>query len=326
MTTTARLLCFILFALLAIPARAEVPQRIALVIGNAAYRFAPLRNPIHDVRDMEIELQKLHFKVSRIENVASRSMRKAIDELSKASEQSSSVVLFYYAGHAIQYEGKNYLIPVDLAAASLSEVIEQSICLDSILASLEQRKENINIIIIDACRTNPHDTSDSIYSGQERSIRVITNELRNNGLAPMKGIAGTFIAFSTSPGKPASDGLSDNGLYTQYLLHYLASPAHTIEEIFKKVRVGVLRDSNQQQIPWERSSLLKDFYFIPPSEEKLTKKTVRDLLQEARVDIAGQRFGMAYKRLKLANKMAESEEDVREIQRLMKQIRSELGG
>jgi uncharacterized caspase-like protein len=300
-------------------------QRIALLIGNADYSFAPLRNPVNDVRGMENVLHRLGFFVFRSENADLRGMKSDINKFSNAVKKEKSIALFYYAGHAVQFGGKNYLLPLGFSSTDRSDISYASVCLDDILKSLESNEDNINIVILDACRTNPFDASEELYDEKTRSVRGLTIEMREQGLAPMKGVAGTFIAFSTSPGSPASDGRNSNGVYTEQLIKYLPSPAHTLEEIFKKVRVAVLKDSKKKQIPWERSSMVRDFYFIPPSKDQLTQKTVRDLLQEARVDIAGQRYGMAYKRLKLANKMAESEADVQEIQRLMKNIRSELG-
>lgn len=299
--------------------------RHALLIGNSDYGFAPLRNPLNDVRDLSRELKKVGFQVTRLENLDLKGMQHELKRFSKKASIESSVILFYYAGHAVQYGGKNYLVPIGFSASTESSVLTQTVCLDDILSGLENKRDNTNIIILDACRTNPFDVSDAKYSGEARSVRAITVKMRAQGLVPMKGTMGTFIAFSTSPGKPAADGQSRNGLYTKHLLHYLSSPSHTIEEVFKKVRVAVLEESNREQIPWERSSLLQDFYFIPPTKEVLTHKTVRDLIQESRVDIAGKRYGMAYKRLKLANKMAATTKEVDDVQLLMKKIKDELG-
>ncbi|WP_245577871.1 caspase family protein [Maridesulfovibrio bastinii] len=296
---------------------------MALLIGNANYAFAPLRNPINDVRGMAHELQKLNFNVTELENVSQAGMIEAIQRLAAHANTENSIVVFYYAGHAVQMEGKNYLLPVSFRASSEAGVPAQSLCLDEILSCLEI-KGNTNILILDACRVNPYDASTANYSGSNRAIRGLTIKMRNKGLAPMKGASGTFIAFSTSPGQPASDGEATHGLYTQYLLRYLAGPGLSIEEIFKKVRVAVLKESRQQQIPWERSSLLNDFYFIPPSKDELTKKSVRDLLQEARIDISAGRYGVAYKRLKIANAMSATDDEIQQIQKQMEKIKKEL--
>lgn len=299
--------------------------RKALVIGNADYPFAPLRNPVNDARAITDTLRSMGFSVTKREDVDLQGMDLALSAFSREVQAQSSVVLFYYAGHAVQVHGKNYLLPTDFSAVSKDDISDKAICLDEILRNLESQNNNVNIIVLDACRTNPLDADNEAYKGQDRSVRGITFKMRKQGLAPMKGISGTFIAFSTSPGRPAYDGDGIHGLYTKYLLHYLKSPAHTIEEIFKKVRVAVLKDSGQEQVPWERSSLINDFYFIPPDKETATRKTVRDLIQEARVDIASQRYGVAYNRLKLANKMAGSQSERAQIQSLTKQIRKELG-
>jgi len=315
---------FLLIFVFSFPIQLKAEVKEALVIGNSNYSFSPLKNPINDAKSISVELKKLNYNIYTVYDASIDKIKGAIDGFCEKSKKNSGVYLFYYAGHAFQIEGKNFIIPIDFSAVEEKSVYDQSICVDEIVEKLSLNVLNTNIVILDACRTSPYDKDENNYVGKDRAIRSLTNAFSRNGLSPMKGSSGTFIAFSTSPGRPAFDGKGDNGLYTKYLLKYLTARHLTIEEIFKKVRISVLEESERQQIPWERSSLLSDFYFIPPSKEVLAKKNVRELLQEVRIDVDARRYGLAYKRLMLLNKMAQSEDDIEQIHHLIKVLRKEL--
>ena len=155
--------------------------------------------------------------------------------------------LFYYAGHASQVDGINYLNPVDTVIRDESDLELESINARKILNILDTNREGIKIMILDACRNNPFKTF-------SRSSDL--------GLAQMDAPSGTFIAYSTSPGKIALDGSAGNySFYTGSLISNIAIPGMTIEEVFKNTRRDVVRLTSREQIPWEASSLLGDFYF-----------------------------------------------------------------
>jgi len=223
--------------------------RTALVIGNGAYPSAPLKNPVQDAKAMAEALRKCGFQVTLLENATRSRMVQALRDFGLII-QGGGVGLLYYAGHGMQVKGRNYLVPVDADLASEDEVPYNTLDADAVLAKMESARNRLNILILDACRNNPF----------ARSFRS-----SSQGLAQMDAPAGSYIAFATSPGRTAADGTGAHGLYTQYLLTQLAIPGLRVEDVFKRVRASVMRDSQQQQVPWESSSITGDFYFNPGS-------------------------------------------------------------
>lgn len=225
-------------------------KRIALVIGNSAYATSPLKNPVNDAQDVAKALRELGFTVDLKLNTTKEVMYRAIQGFGEKLEP-NSVALFYYAGHGIQSNGENYLVPVDADVKKEAELPYTMISAGLVLAQMEGVKDSLNLVILDACRNNPF----------ERSFRSSAK-----GLAQMKAPTGTLIAYSTAPGSVASDGSGRNGLYTQELLKAMRSPGLKVEEIFKEVRKSVINLSNQQQVPWDASSLVGEFYFAGGDE------------------------------------------------------------
>jgi hypothetical protein len=226
----------------------QTERRIALVIGNGNYNAGmSLANPENDARSMADILQKLGFIVFKYENRTAVQMKNDIDEFG-AKLKGNVVGLFYYAGHGIQAKGYNYLIPVDAQLKSEEQVEYDCVRADRILALMETSGTKINVIILDACRNNPFE-------------RGWTRSPTGKGLAFMNAPKGTLIAYATSPGSTASDGSGSNGLYTSAILESITIPNITIETMFKNVRNIVAQKSNNQQMPWESTSLTGDFYF-----------------------------------------------------------------
>ena len=208
-------------------------KRIALVIGNGAYKDSPLKNPVNDARGIASALQRCGFQVTKLENAGREALFLALRNFGTALQQ-GGIGLFYFAGHGMQVKGKNYLIPVGANIATEDEVSSQALEVDLVLSKMENAKNKLNILVLDACRNNPFGRS--FRSGE-------------GGLAQMDAPAGTYIAFATAPGKTASDGSGQNGLYTHHLLQTLKQPGLKVEEVFKRVRVGVKQDSKDQQVP-----------------------------------------------------------------------------
>jgi hypothetical protein len=231
-------------------ALSAVPEhRVALVIGNADYASAPLRNPVNDARAMASTLRGMGFDVLTAENEGRKGMLQKLREF-RDRLRPESIGLFYYAGHAIQVKGQNFLIPVGATMRSEAEVDEESVNLATLLDRLEEAKNAINIVILDACRDNPF----------QRSFRSASR-----GLAPVDAPTGTLIAYATAPGRTASDGEGANGLYTEEMLRALKVPGLKVEDVLKRVRAGVVQRTRGVQTPWDASSLIGDFYFIPPA-------------------------------------------------------------
>lgn len=229
---------------------AEHPHRIALVIGNSAYKDAPLINPVNDARAIARALTETGFQVVLKENSPQRVMLDALRDFGDRLRQGGTG-LFYFAGHGMQVKGRNYLIPVGANIEREDEVAYAAVDAQAVLDKMESAGNNANIMILDACRNNPF--ARSTRSGQ-------------SGLAQMDAPIGTLVAYATAPGSVASDGSGGNGLYTQHLLKAMRQPGYKLEDVFKQVRAGVRKDSQGKQVPWESTSLEGDFYFsMPPS-------------------------------------------------------------
>lgn len=229
--------------------------RIALVIGNANYKNAPLRNPINDAYGMSIKLQQLGFQVTYLEDATQAQMLDAIDRFGKSLDKTNDIGLFYYAGHGMQSNGRNYLIPLHAHLKREYELKFAGVDVGRVLETMKAAGNPMNIVILDACRDNP-------FAHSFRSMQ--------HGLAQMDAPSGTLIAYATSPGEVASDGKGANGIYTSNLLANIADSNITVEQMFKRVRAGVMQESNGQQIPWESSSLVGDFYFNNPNAKTFT--------------------------------------------------------
>jgi uncharacterized caspase-like protein len=228
-----------------LPAPALAADRVALVIGNADYPTAPLRNPVNDARAMAQALRDLGFEVFRLENADKQRMEQAIVRFAGRLKKDTSG-LFYYAGHGVQVNGRNYLVPVDAEIDSEREIRIETVGVHLVLDEMNYADNRINIVILDACRNNPF----------ERRLRG-----GSRGLAAIDAARGTLIAYATAPGSVALDGDGANGIYTEELLGALHKPGLEVEEVFKTVRVGVARRTRNQQVPWESSSLIGSFVF-----------------------------------------------------------------
>jgi hypothetical protein len=221
---------------------AREEPRIALLIGNSAYREQPLRNPVNDVRAMAGTLRELGFTVLAHENTGKRAMETAILDFGRRLA-AGGVGLFYYAGHGLQVRGRNYLVPVDADIESEATTRIAAVDVDLLLEQMAEAKNRVNVVILDACRNNPF----------ERRLRGASR-----GLAAVDAARGTLIAYATAPGSVAADGEGANGLYTEELVKALRIPGLKVEEVFKQVRMAVTSRSKGAQTPWESSSLTGD--------------------------------------------------------------------
>jgi len=237
-------------AAVAVPAKSHTQKKLALVIGCSDYNFAGvLANPLNDADSVEKKLQSLGFNVLKILNPNQKDLKKIIDDFGDTLK-GYDIGLFYFAGHGVQVKGLNYLIPVD-ANLKTERMVEYD-CVEAgrVLGCMEDSKSQVNIVILDACRDNPFERS----WGRGISLR---------GLTTMSAPSGSLIAYSTSPGKTASDGDGANGLYTHSLLEHIGSKQVTIMSMFQNVRKEVMTKSKNEQIPWEATSLTADYFFNP---------------------------------------------------------------
>lgn len=229
-------------------------SRTALIIGNSKYPKAPLKNPVNDAVAIAEELQRSGFDSYVYTDLNQKTMKKAIREFGETLKERGGVGLFFYAGHGLQSDGRNFLVPVDAVIAKIQDIEFESVDLGRILSEFEYAENNMNIIILDACRDNPYKEE------FKKSKHASYNGLASIGSAPYN----SFIAFSTAPGSVALDGKGVNGLYTQELLKAMSQPGSGLEDVFKQVRKNVRKSSEGRQIPWESSSVEDDFYFKNP--------------------------------------------------------------
>ena len=239
----AALAAFAFLAFLAPVAAAN--GRVALLIGNNAYPTSPLRNAVNDARDLGAALRELGFKTIVKENTSRAEMIAALQEFGKALD-GAEAALFFYAGHAMQFKDRNYLIPIDAVMGSEDDVTFFSVEVSQVFDRMERARTRFNFVILDACRDNPFRD---------------TFKVSATGLAQMSGPSGTLIAYATAPGATAADGFGRNGIYTGHILQNIKVPDMPVEVLFRKVREGVERDTKRLQTPWELSSIKGDFVF-----------------------------------------------------------------
>ncbi len=235
-----------LLNLLANCSYASSEQRLALLIGNSAYKSSPLLNPVNDVRLMEGALRDAGFTVVKAENASIREMRRLVRDFGDKLKASGGVGLFYFAGHGVQVRGENFLVSTDSDIRNEDEVPDDSINANVILEKMQGAGNRMNLIILDACRNNP-------FAVKSRSAA--------SGLATMNAPSGSLVAYSTAPGSVASDGARNNGLYTEHLARAIRQPGLPVEEVFKQVRTAVRKESGNQQTPWENTALEGQFFF-----------------------------------------------------------------
>lgn len=236
-------------------------KRLALVIGNADYKYDSLSNPVNDAIDFSEALKKCGFDVVLKINVSKNEILDLANSLKK-NVSSKDVVLFYYAGHAVQINGKNKLITIESEAVDDVNIDDFSVDVQDIVDSIINAE--MKIVVLDACRNNPfHD----YYVDKES--KILTRNFKNTstghldrGLADNKAPMGTFIAYATASGSVAFDGGGRNGIYTKHILSNILKPGLKLEDVFKLVRLGVYEETNGEQLPWDKSSILGVFYFI----------------------------------------------------------------
>lgn len=228
--------------------RAIAETRIALVIGNSAYATRPLANPRRDAELMVSTLRSVGFEVAPLFDADQAAMKKAILDFGRRLRASDSVGLFYYAGHGVQVDGENFLIPVGADIKDAEEVAINGVNISELLKTMERAASRLNLAILDACRDNP-------FPSSSRNLA--------RGLAPVTAPSGTLIAYATAPGQVALDGSGTNSPYTTALAKAIPLEGVALEDVFRRARRQVLETTAGRQTPWEHSSLTGEFFFKP---------------------------------------------------------------
>ena len=229
-------------------------RRVALVVGIDEYDSVPdLLNPVNDATAISERLTGLGFDVIEATDVNRDELLQATSLFGERAAN-ADVALFFYAGHAIQYEGQNFLVPVDGQLTRESDIRSWLLDIDTILRQL---RAPTNIVMLDACRNNPFE-----------ELAVATRNVRGSGgLAPLHAAHGTFIAYATEPNRVAYDGEGNHSPFTNALLRHIDAPGLEIGSLMRKVRNDVYQETGQRQVPWQESSLFHEFYFAPEVEE-----------------------------------------------------------
>ena len=240
---------------LCIGSAAHAGKRVALVIGNAAYRHAgELANTRNDAGDMAAALRTHGFEVLDGIDLDKAALERKIRDFA-AALVGADVGVFFYAGHGLQISGTNYLVPIDAQLRNASALDFEMVRLDLVQRTME-REAATNILFLDACRDNPLAPNLARAMGT-RSVDI------GRGLAPAESGVGTLISFSTQPGNVALDGTDRNSPFAGALIKHLRSSKDDLSAILIAVRNDVMRETQRRQVPWEHSALTGRFYFIP---------------------------------------------------------------
>lgn len=238
----------------------DIDNKVALIIGNTQYNASPdippLANPVNDANMMAETLENMGFDVIIKLDLSKDATIDALDEFQNRISDGASVALFYYSGHGLQYEGDNYIIPVTSIIERNEHIIRYGVNFQELLQRIESADAETNILIFDACRSLT----------DFRKTRGLLRNKKIAGLAQISTTAPSFIAYSTSPGEAAFDGLGSNSPFTEELLKWITEPGLTIEQVFKRVRRDVMRKTDNYQRPWDLSSLVEEFYFVVPDK------------------------------------------------------------
>ena len=240
---------------------AYAQERIALVVGNAAYEHtSQLSNPVNDASDIAATLENLGFSVSRLYDASRGDIQKAVDEFAnRAKKTGTQVALFYYSGHGVEYEGVNYVIPVNARIEDEYQLLDQGVSMDRVTRALDRGRAEFNMVVLDACRDNPF---------------FKTKSGGGRGLAVMSGSGkGSVIAFATSPGEVAQDGSGRNSPFTKAFVKNAAVPGLEVSTLMRQVVGEVEKSTKGRQKPWFNVSYTGNVYLS--AAEDLTGATAR---------------------------------------------------
>jgi hypothetical protein len=256
-------------------------QRIALVIGNSNYQnVTQLSNPDNDAKSVAQLLNAAGFEVILATDVGHNEMIQVVQDFSGkiAGRGPNTVAMVYYAGHGVQLAGENYLVPVDARISSEPDLINGSVRLVDVMATLDAIPSRMRIAILDACRNNPFPSLNDA----------------GRGLAIVDAPNGSIVAYSTAPGTEALDGIGDHSPYTAAFLRLAHEKNLPIEQLFKRVRLEVNNSTGGQQTPWESSSLTSDFYFFGDTAVAANRAPVQEKTVQAADNLPSRASRQAY--------------------------------
>ena len=265
--------------------QAVAEPRIALVVGNAGYvAVSALENPLNDANLIAHTLREIGFEVTLVLDGDKAALEAAVSQFGNdlRAAGTEATGLFYFAGHGLQSFGRNYLLPVDAAPLDAADLGLVALEAEQVLRQMSSARNRTNIVILDACRNNPFSA---------------ILDLDDNGLAEMNAPTGTFLAYATAPGSLALDGLGGNSPFTAAIAAQIMTPGLPIEQAFRQVRVAVLEETQGLQTPWDASSLVAPFSFVPAeviAPEELAERQMWDSVNVSRDPVEIMLFLRAY--------------------------------
>ena len=265
-------------------------NKLALVIGNGGYNYAEhLPNPANDARELGKQLRRLGFNVLEGVDLSNRNMGELLEKfVNKINKK--TIALFYYAGHGMQQNGTNYLIPVNANIKAGYKIEDTSLDLNKIIASINLANPVLSIILVDACRDNP-------FAKRMRNA-LPSKTVSRKGLAEIDSTTGTILSYATEPGKTADDGYDKHSPYTQALLKYINIPGLSLQDMLNRVGLEVMEKTNGAQKPWLASSPIPRFCFAGCDAHYSESAAIVNSLQSA---IAEQDIGRIKKIVILNN-------------------------
>jgi hypothetical protein len=276
----------VLTAAILLGSRAALAEnRVALVIGESNYRaVVALPNPANDARAVSALLGNAGFEVQTASDLSQTEMRQRVSDFAAeiAAKGPDTVALVFYAGHGMQIDGENYLVPVDVDPKREADIPLQAIRLNDILNTLTSVPSKMRILLLDACRNNPFP---ELSKTAGRGLAIVDAKT---------GAPGTFMSFSTSPGAEAEDGSGADSPYTTALLSIAKQPGLPIEDAFKRVRVAVNKTTEGRQTPWDSSSLTDEFSFFPGQDAAVqTQPSPKRTVEQWRAQLGGKPVAVA---------------------------------
>lgn len=238
----------------------NAPRRAAFVVGNSNYSsIAVLPNPSRDALAVAEVLERIGFEVTRVIDGDRQTLTGELRRFTQRS-RGSDIVLFYYAGHGVQINGENYILPVSVDASAAQSILEQSLGLSAVRNRLSEADPGLTLIVLDSCRNNPFGPMAAGSSGGTGPPLVI-----GQGMARMSGAAGLLIAYATEPGGVALDGIGLHSPFTAALLRHFETPGLEIRLLLGRVREDVVAKTGGRQVPWVEEAVLGEFYFSEPT-------------------------------------------------------------
>ena len=244
-------LLILLLWMVAAVVSAQESQRYALIIGNGEYEYTTrLTNPVNDATDVGVVLRSIGFNTTVVLDADIGKMEDEVFTFAeKLRRDPNSAGIFYYAGHAVQYSGVNYLLPVDADIHSENELRRKALSAQEILDYISEAQNSFNMVVLDACRDNP-------FAGSFRSIQ---RGLAVTAAAPPE----TLVVYATDAGNVANDGEGRNSPFTEAFLANVMQPGIDVELMIRNVMAEVQQKTNKQQRPWKYSSLTSAFQLVP---------------------------------------------------------------